>query len=148
MPQAANIILADGTLPTAVNHTFVPLGPDTKDSTIFWFEDQSQATPLGYWKTSVQLIRPGNPKSGESAANRTIRVKIGMHTPILETVSNSTVSGVAPAPVLSYVPRSFVEFVIPERATLADRRNLRQLTANMMYNSYMDNVILNLQGIY
>jgi len=148
MPQAANMVIADGTQPTAVNHTFVPLGPDPKDTTIFWFEDQSQATPIGYWKLSIQMLRPGAAKSGESSQNRTVRIKLGVHQPILETVSNSTVSGIVPAPTLAYVPRAFLEFVIPERASVADRRNLRMMTLNLLGHTSIDAVVNNLQMVY
>jgi len=148
MAAAANIILADGTTPTAVNHTFFPLGPDPKDSTVFWFEDQSQATPIGFWRISVQVIRPGAAKSGDNSGSRTIRIKLGVHTPVLETIGNASLNGISPAPTLAYVPRAFVEFVIPERSSAYDRRNLRQLMANLLFHSSLDNVINNLQPVY
>ena len=74
---ASNIVLADAQ-GTPVNHTFVPLGPD-KDG-VFWFEDQSQASPIGYWRISYQLKRPAVGQAGQ-AANRTYRAVIGLHEP-------------------------------------------------------------------
>lgn len=125
---AANIVLADAA-GTPVNHTFVPLGPD-KDG-IFWFEDQSQASPIGFWRISYQLKRPAAANAGQNSAQRTYRAAIGLHEPILETVSNNTVSGIAPAPTISYTPRVFVEYVMPERSALLDRKNLRKMNWNL-----------------
>lgn len=125
---AVNIVLADAQ-GTPVNHTFVPLGPDSDG--IFWFEDQSQASPIGYWRISYQLKRPPTASPGQSSANRTYRAVIGLHEPVLENTTNNTVSGIAPAPTISYTPRVFTEFVMPERCALLDRKNLRKMMWNL-----------------
>lgn len=126
---AANIVLADAQA-TPVNHTFVPKGPDKEG--VFWFEDQSQANAIGFWKISYQLKNPPVSQAGQSSATRTYRVVIGLHEPILETVSNNTVSGISPAPTVSYVSRGFVELVMPERASLQNRKDLRKMVYNLM----------------
>jgi len=113
-----------------VNHTFVPLGPDRNG--VFWFEDQSQSSAIGYWRISYELTRPAVAKAGQNSSQRTFRAKVGLHEPILETVSNNTVSGIAPAPTVAYTPRVFVEAVLPERAALIDRKNIRKMTANLL----------------
>lgn len=125
---AANIVLADAQ-GTPVNHTFVPLGPD-KDG-VFWFEDQSQASPIGFWRISYQLKRPPPGATGQSSSQRTYRAAIGLHEPILENVTNNTVSGIAPAPTIAYFPRCFVEYVMPERSSSIDRKNLRKMAWNL-----------------
>jgi len=125
---ANNIVLADA-LATPVNHTFVPLGPDREG--VFWFEDQSQASPVGYWRISYQLKRPPPGVAGQTSSQRTYRATIGLHEPVLENVTNNTVSGIAPAPTVSYVPRSFTEYVMPERSSLQNRKDLRKMTANL-----------------
>jgi len=126
---AVNIVLADAQA-TPVNHTFVPLGPDRDGA--FWFEDQSQASAIGFWRVSLQLKRPPVAKSGQNSSQRTFRAVVGLHEPILETVSNNTVSGIAPAPTVAYTPRCFVEYVLPERAGLLDRKNIRKMMANLL----------------
>jgi len=125
---AVNIVLADAQ-GTPVNHTFVPLGPDTAG--VFWFEDQSQASPIGYWRISYQLKRPTASTAGASSSQRTYRATIGLHEPVLENVTNNTVSGIAPAPTVSYIPRSFTEYVMPERSSLQNRKDLRKMTFNL-----------------
>ncbi len=135
---AANIVLADA-LATPVNHTFVPLGPD-RDG-IFWFEDQSQASPIGYWRISYQLKRPAPGQAGSSSSNRTYRAVIGLHEPVLETVSNNTVSGIAPSPTISYAPRCFTEYVMPERSSLQNRKDLRKMNFNLQNESQLVSLV-------
>lgn len=125
---ASNIVLADAQ-GTPVNHTFVPLGPDREG--VFWFEDQSAASAIGYWRISYQLKRPIVSQAGQNSNQRTYRAVIGLHEPILEVVSNNTVSGIAPAPTVSYVPRVFNEYVMPERASLQNRKDLRKMNYNL-----------------
>lgn len=145
MAAAANIVLADAQA-TPVNHTFVPLGPDEKGT--FWFEDQSAASPIGYNKISISLSRPLLGKQNESSANRMSRCKIGVYTPKLENVTNSTVSGVAPAPTLSYVPKAWIQFDIPERSALQDRKDLRKYVQFLMADTAVLNAVESLQGIW
>jgi len=127
--MASNIVLADA-LATPVNHTFVPIGRDKNG--VFWFEDQSASNAIGNWRISIESVRPSVPAAQQNSVGRTYRVKIGLHEPILETVSNSTVSGIAPAPTVGYVSRSFQEFVMPERATLQNRKDLRKMMASLL----------------
>lgn len=124
MPQASNIVLADAQA-TPVNHTFIPIGKDSAG--VFWYEDQSQASPIGYWRISVEIKRPPPASAGTSSQERTYRLRFGLHQPALENTTNSTVSGIAPAPTLSYVPRVFREYIIPERASLQNRKDLRKM---------------------
>lgn len=134
---ATNIVLADAQA-TPVNHTFVPLGPDSDG--VFWFEDQSQVNAVGFWKISYQLKRPKVGAAG-TVANRTYRSVIGLHEPVLETVSNNTVSGIAPAPTVSYVPRVFTEYVMPERGTLQNRKDLRKMNYNLQNEAQLISMV-------
>lgn len=148
MAAATNIVLADAQA-TPVNHTFIPLGPDPKDPSVFWFEDQSQAAPIGYWHISLQLKRPPFvAKSGASSKDRVLRAVIGLHQPVLETVSNNTVSGIAPAPTLSYTPRAFIEFVMPERSSPQNRKDLRKMAGSLIADFNVVSLVENLQTVY
>jgi len=141
MAVATNIVLADA-LATPVNHTFVPIGKDDKG--IFWFTDQSVTNAIGFWRISVEVKAPAAARAGQSSADRTYRVRIGLHEPILETVSNGTVSGISPAPTISYIPRSFTEYVMPERASLQNRKDLRKMTASLNADANIIAVVENL----
>jgi len=133
MPQATNIVISDAQA-TPVAHTFVPIGMDTKTG-LFWFEDQSQANVLGYWRISVERKSPPPASAGQSSEGRSYRLRYGLHEPILANITNSTVSGVAPAPTLAYTPRAFAEFVLPEQTALLDRQNLAKMTPLMLQNA-------------
>jgi hypothetical protein len=146
MPAVAAIVLADAQT-TPVNHTFNPLGPDANG--VWWFEDQTTTSAIGNQKISVQLVRPGVPRAGEDSSKRICRVKIGIHTPILENVTNATISGISPAPTVSYIPRCNMEFLIPERSVKAfDRQTLRKYAANLLANANVTTVIEDLQNFY
>lgn len=145
MSVATNIVLADAQ-GTPVNHTFIPLGPDAKG--VFWFEDQSQTSPIGFWHISVEIKRPSAAAIGESSAKRVARIKVGLHQPLLENVTNSTVSGVAPAPTISYVPRTYVEYILPERSVLLDRQNARKMSYNLLNNAQIVAVVETLAGLW
>lgn len=145
MAAAANIVLADAQT-TPVNHTFVPLGPDTNG--VWWFEDQSGASPLGYNRISISLTRPLSSTAGESSDKRMARVKIAIHTPKLENTTNSTVSGVAPAPTISYTPRVNMEFMLPERSALQDRKDVRKYAQFLLADTQVVAAVETLQGIW
>jgi len=146
MPAVAAIVLADAQT-TPVNHTFAPLGPDLNG--VWWFEDPTVANTIGNQRISIQLTRPGAPSAGDDSSKRICRVKIGIHLPILETLSNSTVSGILPAPTVSYVCRAMMEFILPERSLKAfDRQTLRKYSQNLLANALVTSVIEDLQNIY
>jgi hypothetical protein len=139
---AANIILADAQA-TPVNHTFIPIGYDQNG--VYWWEDQSQASPIGYWRISMVLQRPAPGAAGVDSSKRVYRAKIGLHEPTLENVTNSTVSGIQPAPTLSYVPRTFVDAILPERSSLQNRKDLRKMSANLLAEAQLTAMIETLQ---
>jgi hypothetical protein len=142
--MASNIVLADAQ-GSPVNHTFVPIGRDKNG--IFWFEDQSAANAIGYWRVSVELKKPPVAIAKQSSEGRSNRVLIQLTEPILENVSNNTVSGIAPAPTVSYVPRSFSEFVLPERSALQNRKDIRKMMANLLADTQIVAVVETLSYI-
>jgi hypothetical protein len=145
MPLAANIVLADAQA-TPVDHTFVPIGRDKNG--VFWYEDQSAANAIGNWRISVDIKKPPSPLSGQNSEGRSNRVEIGLHEPVLETVSNSTVSGIAPAPTVAYTLRSLKQFILPERSILLDRKNLRKMSYNLENNSQVIAMVEGLEYIW
>jgi len=141
MAVATAIVLADAQA-TPVNHTFNPIGKDSTGT--FWFDDQSVTNVVGFWRISVEIKRPVNARAGQNTSDRMIRVRVGLHEPVLETLSNSTVTGITPAPTVAYIPRSFTEYIIPERASLLDRKNLRKMTSSLNADANIVAVVENL----
>jgi hypothetical protein len=144
MPSAADIVLADAA-GTPVNHTFKPTGLDANQ--VYWFVDRSQSNTIGYWKISVEMKEPSPAQAGQSSDNRNYRVRVGLHEPVMETLSNSTVTGIIPAPTIAYIPRSFTEYIMPERSALLDRQSLRKMTEKLQANALIVDVVENLARI-
>lgn len=144
MSAVANIVLNDAQA-TPVAHTFIPLGPDTSGT--WWFEDQSASTPIGYGRISLQLVRPKTASSGQNAGDRTSRIKIGVHTPKLETVATND-GGLTPPPTVAYVPRCLIEFIISDRSSLQDRKDLRKYVDYLMAEAQVTNMVENLQNVF
>lgn len=138
MATASNIVIADA-LGTPVNHTFVPIGTDRNGT--FWFEDQSASNALGYWKVSIERKAPAAPQPGTNSVGRTYRYKVALHEPVLANITNSTVSGVQPAPTLAYIPRALLEFIIPEQAALIDRANLAKMLPLLVQNAQIKTMV-------
>lgn len=136
--MATDIVIADAA-GTPVNHTFKPMGADSKGT--YWWVDQSQANPLGYWKISLELVRPVNPAPGTSAEGRNYRAKVTLHEPVLANITNSTVTGILPAPALAYTPRSHHEYILPEAASQLDRDNIAKMSPLLLQNAQIQQVI-------
>lgn len=139
-----NIVLADAQA-TPVNHTFIPTGPDKNG--VQYLTDYSQSNALGYWQISIQTTRPAPVKSGDSAAGRTYKVKIGLHEPVLAQYAGGSQTGFIPAARVEYVSRSFCEFIMPEQGADLDRKNLRKMTANLLANPSVLAIIENLEQV-
>lgn len=141
MPAASNIVLPDA-LGTPVNHTFVPLGKDANN--VYWFEDQSASSAIGYWKISVEVKRPlpGAPGAA-SSSDRVSRVKLAIHEPQLETLGTND-NGLVPPATIAYIMRSSLEFILPERGSLQNRKDLRKMTAGLTNDAQITGIIENL----
>lgn len=144
MGLATSIVLADA-LAVPVNHTFIPLGPDAQG--VWWYEDQSFATPVGFWRVSIHLTRAKPPAAGTSSSDRVARVKVGLHEPSLETMSNNS-AGLVPAPVVAYVLRTLTEYILHERSTLQNRKDLRKMNALLQADPQVIAAVETLQNIY
>jgi len=144
MAAVANIVLADAQA-TPVSHTFIPLGPDQKG--VWWFEDQTGIAPIGYNRISVELVRASTAKSGQSAGDSTSKVRLGIHTPKMEVMGNSA-SGLTPPPTVAYVPKVFLEYLISDRATAQDRKDLRKFAQFLQADAQIVDMVENLRSIY
>lgn len=140
--MATNMTIADAQ-ETPVIHTFAPNGFDQK-SQAYWWVDSSQANALGYWKIGVSLTEPPAAKERQSSNDRNYRVKVQVLEPVLANLTNSTVSGIAPAPTLAYSMRSYHEFVLPEAGTSLDRKNIAKMSPLILQDPQIAAVIENL----
>jgi hypothetical protein len=124
MGNIANIVLNDAAT-TPVAHTFGPSkqGMTVTGTSIAEYEDRAAngGIPVGFNKVSLALNRPNKER-------KTYRLDWKVETPVLEVTSNSTISGIAPAPTIAYLPLAQGTFVLPERSSLQSRKDLRKMT--------------------
>lgn len=135
MAQIANIVLNDAQA-TPVAHTFGPARTPVDGA--LW-EDRSAAQYIGYNKVTMELKRPTGSSGG--SANRNLKAIIRVETPKLENVTNSTVSGIAPAPTVSYRPMAELTFTFPERCSLQDRKDLQKYILQLMSNTFVTDLV-------
>lgn len=130
MAAIANIVINDGQ-GTPVAHTFAPAKTQADMALL---EDRTAGIYIGYNKLTFALMRPvGTSKE----ATRNLKLSIKIETPKLETVSNNTVSGIAPAPTISYRPVVELIATFPERCSLQDRKDLQAYIKNVLANSFV-----------
>lgn len=130
MSAIANIVINDGQ-GTPVAHTFAPAKTQADYALL---EDRTAGIYIGYNKLTFQLMRPtGDSKS----ASRNLKLSIKFETPKLENVTNSTISGIAPAPTISYRPMAELLITFPERCNLQDRKDLQAYVKNVLSNTFV-----------
>lgn len=144
MSAVTQIVINDAQA-TPVSHTFVPIQQDDKG--VWWWEDQSADSSIGNNRISMQLIRASNPAPGASAEGRVNRVKLGLHTPKLEVVGNSS-TGITPPPTVAYVLRANVEIILPDRSALADRKDVRKYIYQLMNEAQFTAMVESLVSVY
>lgn len=121
MSAIANITLLDAAA-TPLSRVFNPkrVGDGGGNSTVAVWENRSGGIYVGYDVIHLEMSYP-TPK------RRSAHVRVRMMTPVMENTTNNTVSGIAPAPTVSYTPLFDATFVIPERSTLQSRKDLRKM---------------------
>jgi hypothetical protein len=144
MSAVGNIVLNDAQA-TPVAHTFIPLGPDTNGA--WWFEDQTGVSPIGYNRISLQLVRAKIGAPGDNSGNRVSRIKIGIHTPKMETLGTND-AGLTPPNQVAYVPRCNIEYIISDRAILQDRKDLRKYAQFLMAETQVTAMVEALQNVF
>lgn len=130
MAAIANIVINDGQA-TPVARTFSP-AKTVADLAVL--EDRAAGIYIGFNKLTFALKRP---KGDARTASRSLKGSIKIETPKLETVSNHTVTGIAPAPTISYRPWAELVVDFPERCSLQDRKDLQAYVKNLMNNTFV-----------
>jgi hypothetical protein len=144
MSAVANIVLNDAQA-TPVAHTFLPLGPDSNG--VWWWEDQSGTSSIGYNRLSMSLKRPPPATAGQSSDKRVNRVKAVIYTPKVEALGVSD-SGYTPSPTIAYTPTATVEFVMSERSSTQDRKDLRKFMDFLCAEAQLTAMVETLQNVY
>ncbi|DAD51823.1 TPA_asm: coat protein [ssRNA phage Gerhypos.3_9] len=138
MAQRGNITLTDAAT-TPVNHVFKPIG----------LSDQGVLT----WRDSNQTIYSGQAvlTLSQRLADRkskTTKVEWKLETPVLEVTSPSTSSGIQPAPTVAYRPLVKMDFILPDRMTLQERKDLLSQIRDLLSESILTTQVQDLDMIY
>lgn len=125
MGARTNMSLPDG-LATPVTHVFAPNPGDgnVPGVSVVEYEDRSTGIQVGFPRVSISTRKP-------TKQNKNTKIVMTITVPKLETVSNSTVSGIAPAPTVAYACVFRGEFVLPERSDLPTRKDLMAYVTNL-----------------
>lgn len=127
MASFADISLADG-LATPVAHIFKT---KTSSGRLAVWEDRVSGIPVGYSKFSV-----------ETKDNETVRrVKLSVAVPTLEAVSGANNAGFTPAATVAYIHRVNVEFMLPQRGILQNRKDILAYVKNALANPVLAAII-------
>jgi hypothetical protein len=138
MSAIASMTLADGQA-TPANHTFAPVGID--QASVAKWADRSGGIALGFPAVSFSLRSP-------SKTSRNFRLTAKVVTPVLEVTSPSTSTGIQPAPTLAYNLVANVDIVLPERSTVAQRKDLIAFLKNYLATTTIQNAVENFEQVY
>lgn len=128
MGAIASIVVPDAAA-TPVNHTFNPAKVDADTAS---YVEQSGSSSSAYWPLSMTQRAP---LPGQK--DRIYRSTVKLAIPV---VSTETINGVS-RPTTLFTLRCSAEFVIPENASLQNRKDLRKLLVGILNSSaFVDNV--------
>lgn len=134
MAAIANIVLNDAQA-TPVAHTFAYASAgNQRGSGQVVYEDRAIGVYIGYNKLTLAIARP---KGETRSAGRNLQLMVKIETPKMEVLSNSTVTGIAPAPTVSYRLVAELKVTMPERSQLQDRKDLQKYLREAFNNSFV-----------
>lgn len=139
MTQFANITLNDGQA-TPVAHIFTAR---RMDGAVAKWQDISGGQAVGFPTLRASLREPL--KGSKIPA---YKVVIDIAVPTLEVVNASTYNGITPAPTKAYDHIAQISLTLPERGTLAERKNLRSYIANALAQVDLRSMIEDLNMVY
>lgn len=135
MSAIQNLVLNDGQT-TPVPSTFTPTVASLDQAV---WQDRSLGIFTGM---PTVILSSRKPVKGSPL----FRVKATVKLPVMEVVSNSTVSGIAPAPTVAYTLQANVELMIPERSNLQNRKDIAAYTANLMADAQYKSLVENFES--
>lgn len=145
MASAVNIVLNDAAT-TPVAHTFQPTNKD--GNVMKWEELGVASATIGNYYITAELVRTTSPSSKTNSGERNNRVKVTLHLPTLETLGTDD-NGMLPPPTVAYICRATPDgYILPERSTLQERKNLRKMNYELQNNPQIIAMIEQLIGVW
>jgi len=137
MSAQANIVINDGQA-APVAHTFAPRGA-TLD--LAKWNDVSGGIGIGMPAISISNTHTG--KGSDSVYRVDVRVTV----PVMEVISGSD-GGYTPVPKVAFSDFCKIEFAIPDRATLQNRKDILAYVKNLMAHAVMSDTVVDLNPAY
>lgn len=134
----STITLTDGAI-TPINHAFQPV--PAKGDVLRWIDRTVTTVPVGQDMLTLLQRTP-------SKQSKNYRFSWKLQKKTLEQTSPSTGSGIQPAPTLAYENLAIVEFVVNERSTLAERKDLLIQMRDLMTEAIGTSLVQDLDLIY
>lgn len=146
MPAQAALTINDGQS-TPAAHTFNPIGIQPV-ANLASYVDRSSGQAIGFGRVSLSLREPVIAKNGtQSAASRLYKVTAVINIPQLETLGTAD-SGLTPPPTLAYTTAARMEFMIPERASLQNRKDILAYAKNLLAQSVVTSLVQDLEPVF
>lgn len=130
MSAQGNLTLNDGQA-TPVAHTFSARGADMK---LALWTDVSGGIGIGMGKVTLSNVTT----AGVSAA---YKVEARVTIPVMETISGDA-GGYTPVPKVAFNLFGKVEFVVPSRASLQNRKDILAYVKNLLANAVMSDTVV------
>lgn len=137
MPAFSPLTINDGQA-TPIAHTFAQ---KTLIGTEATFVDRVSGITVAYPQITVNSMPPT-----KTSKLTKIRMKIAM--PVMEVVTASTYNGITPAPTKAYDLTFDCMFFLPERCTLAQRKDILAYARNLLSNAFTATLVENQETIY
>lgn len=138
MPAIGTVTINDGAT-TPVAHPFTPI---MVDGILASWSDKTGGIPVGNPKISIALREPTNGQTG------VYKVSVKILLPVLEQTSPSTATGIQPAPTVGYTMAAHLDFLLPARSTLQNRKDILAFVKNLLANSVISSVVADLENVY
>lgn len=139
MPAFGTITVNDGAT-TPVAHNFAPV--EINSNGVAEYADRSGGIPVGYGIISIGLRKPN------SKGNGVYKASVKVLIPTLEQTSPSTATGIQPAPTVAFTTAVHMDFLLPSRSVLQERKNILAYAKNALAHSTVSSVIQDLENVY
>lgn len=132
MAALANVVVNDSAA-TPVAHTYVPVS-SSNDLTV-WRENAAAGSLAG--QPSVRLTSKMNPQASGMS-----RMRITVDLPA-ESALGTSDQGYKAIPKVDYICRATVDFILPNRSSAAQRKDLRVRLQNLLANALIVDAVDN-----
>lgn len=138
MGNLVNLSINNGAA-TPVAHIFEPSGKTVEG--VVAFNDKVLGVAIAYPVLTVSLRRP-------TKTSRNFRLMGKVVIPALEVSSGVNSQGFTPPSTVAYSTLGTFEFVLPERSTLAERKDIHAYVVNTLSNALIKSMITDYVDLY